>query len=521
MTYSDDQRHQNHQHQVRQQRSQSRFSRSSYDQGRADTSDYRSYRDGRSSTYDQYRTSNTHRGRAESRDGGGYTDQPLQHQYSRYESGPRYAQAAQRRSAPHVQTPQYSYGRRRRFSGKLKPILGIVAVALVLIIGIVVWTNRSIEIKVNGKATEVRARSTVDEVYESAGVKTTAGDFISVAGKTIEKGEGYRYLVKLAGEELDGTATDKYRAHEGDELTFEDGRDKTEEYETEVVDLIPELEVSGEAWGNITYVSQWGKAGKVEQRRGKTSGETAQGTVIEEAQNCVVSVHQISPDDGKKLICLTFDDGPAPSYTEKYLEILNQYGIKATFFNLGSEVEAYPELSKKIIEQGSEVMSHTYQHQQLSTLDATSLQSEFSNAFTDIKDAIGVSTTCFRPPYGDFTNDCWVNSGGLASVSVLWNLDSEDWRRAGVDSIVEKSTAGAFSGAIILMHDGGGNRDMDVEALPRIIEKLQAEGYEFVTVTDLMKSDSSIPEDIASGNATMPEDGVWASSLSGAEDSES
>ena len=101
---------------------------------------------------------------------------------------------------------------------------------------------------------------------------------------------------------------------------------------------------------------------------------------------------------------------------------------------------------------------------------------------------------------------------------MLWNQDSLDWKRPGADAIVQNSLKGITSGSIILMHDGGGNRDQDVEALPTIIETLQGEGYEFVTVTELMKSDSSIPEDIASGNATMPEGCVWPTEIKGDDD---
>ena len=112
--------------------------------------------------------------------------------------------------------------------------------------------------------------------------------------------------------------------------------------------------MNGEKWGNLSYVSRWPKAGKYEMRTGKQSGETARGDQIEDTQNAIVSIHQIKPDDdSKKLVALTFDDGPAEKYTEAYLDILNQYGIHATFFNLGSEIENYPDLSKKVVEQGT------------------------------------------------------------------------------------------------------------------------------------------------------------------------
>ena len=118
-----------------------------------------------------------------------------------------------------------------------------------------------------------------------------------------------------------------------------------------------------------------------------------------------------------------------------------------------------------------------------------------------------------RPPYGDLTPETWLASGGSFSASVIWNLDSEDWRLPGADAIVANCTNGAYPGAIVLMHDGGGNRDQDLEALPRILEALKAEGYRFVTLDKLMAMDSRIPADVATGNAVMPEGSVWPTEL--------
>lgn len=458
--------------------------------------------------------------------------------YSRYGAGTRYATAQRDRSRGRLGTGKAQTGLRlpsldvgggsrsqalgggSNLGGARNAIIGIVAAALVVIVAIVLWSNRKVAITVDGKDLQVKVGSTIDQVVSEAGVSTNPGNLISVSGNKLADGQGYPFVVKLAGNELDGDATASYHAADGDELTFEDGRDRTEDYDVQVVDEQPKLEMNGEKWGNLSYVSQWPKAGKYEMRTGKQSGETARGDQIEDTQNAIVSIHQIKPDDdSKKLVALTFDDGPAEKYTEAYLDILNQYGIHATFFNLGSEIENYPDLSKKVVEQGSEVMSHTYQHQQLSKLDASALQNEFSTAFAAIKDKVGVDTTGFRPPYGDFTEKAWLNSGGLASVSVLWNQDSLDWKRPGVDAIVANATKSVTSGSIILMHDGGGPRDQDVQALPQIIEKLQADGYQFVTVSELMQSDSSIPADIAAGTATMPDGSTWPTEIATSGDS--
>lgn len=406
--------------------------------------------------------------------------------------------------------------RRSAPSGARNVIVGIVAVAIVAIIGVLLWSNRKVEITLNGTATSIRVGSTCEQVIQTAELSPKAGNLVSVSGKRLEEGAGYAYTAKLGGNELSEDDAKNYRVSPGDDLDISDGGDRMEDYDVQVMTEDPQLEMGGDAWGNLSYVSQWPKAGSYEMRTGKQSGETARGDTIEETQNAVVSVHQISPDDdSKKLVALTFDDGPAEKYTDAYLDILDKYGIHATFFNLGQNVEEYPDLAKKICDRGSEVMSHTYQHQQLSLLDSEALQKEFSSTFSTIESTTGVKTTGFRPPYGDFTEKAWLNSGGLASVSVLWNQDSLDWKRPGVDAIVENSTKNVTSGSIILMHDGGGNRDQDVEALPQIIEKLQNEGYEFVTVSELMKSDSSIPADIANGDAAMPDGCVWPTKIKG------
>ena len=396
----------------------------------------------------------------------------------------------------------------------LSGIVGFVVVVALIGGGLFWWNTRSVTIKLNGSNTSVQVNSSLATIVKEKHVNTTSGNLISVGGNVLSKGDGYAYSATVNGGKIDSDKLADYKASDGDDLTIGDGDDKYEDYDVEVVEEQPKLEMGGDSWGNITYISQWPRVGKREVRHGKVSGETVDGDWIQQTQNCVVTIHQISPDDkSQKLIALTFDDGPAATYTEKYIEILNQYGIHATFFNLGENVQQYPELAKKIVESGNELMSHTHQHQQLTTLDASSLQSEFKNAFGLIESTTGVKTTSFRPPYGDFKESTWLKSGGLTSLSVLWNLDSEDWRRAGADSIVSKSTEGAFSGAIILMHDGGGERSQDVEALPRIIETLQAKGYKFVTVGELMKSDSSIPEDIANGYSTMPDDCTWPTEI--------
>ena len=125
----------------------------------------------------------------------------------------------------------------------------------------------------------------------------------------------------------------------------------------------------------------------------------------------------------------------------------------------------------------------------------------------------GLDTTSVRAPYGDLNIDVWLKSQGHMTLSVCWSHDSEDWTLPGADAIVSNCTSNMAPGSVILMHDAGGVREQGLEALPRIIEAWQNAGYRFVTVEELMASDSSIPEECCSNYRPMPEDAVWPTEL--------
>ena len=405
--------------------------------------------------------------------------------------------------------PRGKAHRPRRHGGRAT-VIAIAAVVALAAGGAWMWHNRSVQVTLDGETYQTKNGSTLEQIIEQKGLSPKAGNLVSINGNVIKQGEGSAFSAKVNGSDLSQDQISSYHAKSGDSIQVSDGADKVEDSTTTSEDAEPKLTMKGD-YGAVAYVSQWGKMGKKNVTTGKVSGETKE-TVTQEPQDVVITLHNVKPDNGKKLVALTFDDGPS-TYTEQYLKILAQYNAKATFFNLGSQIREYPKLSKAIVDAGCQVASHTDKHQELPALDAESLQQEFTNTFKSIKDADGVDTTIFRPPYGEFKESTWLKSGGLVSASIIWNLDSEDWRRPGVDAIVSNCTTGVTSGDIILMHDGGGNRDQDVEALPKILQTLTDQGYTFVTMNELMASDSSIPSDIASGNATMPEGSVWPTQM--------
>ncbi|MCH4054458.1 MAG: polysaccharide deacetylase family protein [Atopobiaceae bacterium] len=392
----------------------------------------------------------------------------------------------------------------RRNTQSVVIVLAIIA-ALVLG-GVFAWTHRSVTVSVDGTHRSYTIGTTVQQVFDEEKPGVTAGNLVSVNGNLITEGGGDPYSATVDGKAISPSKAKERGIKGGEDIAFSNGADKTEDYDETTVDVAPKLLMDGNA-GAVSYISQWGKAGKATVRTGKVSGETAQ-TVTTPAQDCVVTVKNITPADGRKLVALTFDDGPS-DYTERYLQILKEHGAVATFFCLGSKVEASPDLAKEIVDSGCQIASHSYSHPQLTSLDAAGVQSELSTSFADISNATSVQTTAFRPPYGAFNQETWLKTQGLATVSVIWNMDSRDWARPGADAIVSNSCDGIQPGYIILMHDGGGNRDQDLEALPQIIDRLKSEGYTFVTISDLLASDSSIPSEVASCDETMPSDAVW------------
>lgn len=355
--------------------------------------------------------------------------------------------------------------------------------------------------------------SSLQAIAKARHVSVKPGDYVSVAGDVLTEGEGKPFSAKVNGEDLTGDQMDSYKARPRDSIEFDDGADIMEDYDVQVQEQQPVLKMEGSA-GAVAYVEQWGQVGKVEQRTGKTSGKTAEGDTLQEKKDCVIRARNVHPADGQRLVALTFDDGPSDPYTEQYLSILQQYDAKATFFCLGENIEKYPELAKRITDAGMQLCSHTDTHQDLPSLSSSKLVEEINHTFGTIKDATGQETTTIRPPYGSFKEQTWLDSRGTISASITWNMDSRDWSLPGAEAIVSNATTGIQPGYIILMHDGGGDRSQDVEALPQIIKTLQDQGYKFVTVSELLASEGDIPSDVARGDAHMPEGAVWPDKIS-------
>lgn len=390
----------------------------------------------------------------------------------------------------------------------LKAVFIIVVVFFgVGLLGLAAWLNRSVTFTLNGDEETTRAGTPITSIMEEEHLSYTPGNLVSVSGNVLTQGEGNSFSLKLNGQDLPYDEAKDLRIYGEETIELGDGGNVMEPYDSIVQEQQPTLVMEGSG-GSVGYVSQWPSPGKIEMRTGKISGETAPGDTIEPLKNATITNKLVTPANGEKLVALTFDDGPS-EYTTQYLQILAQYNAHATFCELYGNIEAYPDASKAIIAAGNQIISHTKTHSELNSLTPADLQAELSDTFAKIQNTTGQKTTAVRPPYGTIDESIWLNSKGLMSISVLWTQDSRDWERPGVASIVSNALANIGPGSIILMHDGGGNRDQDLEALPQILQTLTAQGYKFVTLKDLLASDPSIPKEIASCDATMPNNLTW------------
>ena len=189
-----------------------------------------------------------------------------------------------------------------------------------------------------------------------------------------------------------------------------------------------------------------------------------------------------------KRIALTFDDGPHPRYTKEILGILKEYNVTATFFVIGVNAENYPNALKEIADSGCEIGNHTYSHANLKKMTLEKIKREVEKCQDVLIKSIGVRPNVFRPPEGMYPSDATEMMEELGYDIILWSIDTLDWAMNPsyrIERIVMSESKG---GDIILMHDYVSGGNTTCMALRRIIPSLLSEGYEFVTVSQLIKN---------------------------------
>lgn len=198
-------------------------------------------------------------------------------------------------------------------------------------------------------------------------------------------------------------------------------------------------------------------------------------------KNRLVPIYYV--DTPEKKVAISFDACWGADHTPKILEILKNNNIKTTFFLTGFWLEKYPDMVKKISQEGHEIGNHTYTHPHLNTLSEEGIRKEIEKTHHLIKEISGQDAALFRPPFGEYNNKVIKTVENCGYKVIQWSVDSLDWKEIGKDSIVKRVVDKMHNGAIVLFHNNG---EYTADALEEIINKLKEEGYKIVPISELI-----------------------------------
>jgi peptidoglycan/xylan/chitin deacetylase (PgdA/CDA1 family) len=194
---------------------------------------------------------------------------------------------------------------------------------------------------------------------------------------------------------------------------------------------------------------------------------------------------------GSRQLALTYDDGPNDPHTLRLLEVLARHDVKATFFMIGRFVTEKPEIAREVARAGHVIGNHTFNHPNLIFCSAALVRSELEQCRKILTDTVGRHSTLWRPPFGARLPHVLRVSRKLGLEPVMWTVSSNDWKIRAADGIERRVAERIRGGDIILMHDGshvrmGADRARTVEATDRLIPRFKDQGYEFMTVTEMI-----------------------------------
>ena len=194
---------------------------------------------------------------------------------------------------------------------------------------------------------------------------------------------------------------------------------------------------------------------------------------------------------GTRQLALTFDDGPNDPHTLRLLEVLARHNVKATFFLIGGYVKQRPDIALELVRAGHVVGNHTFSHPNLIFASAEQTTKELRDCENALTDAVGEHSRLFRPPFGGRRPGTFKIARALGLEPVMWNVTGWDWKGKPSEYVEKKVRQQIRGGDVILLHDGshaasGADRSQTVVATDRLIARYKSEGYEFVTVPQMM-----------------------------------
>ncbi|MBQ7096859.1 MAG: polysaccharide deacetylase family protein, partial [Clostridia bacterium] len=210
-------------------------------------------------------------------------------------------------------------------------------------------------------------------------------------------------------------------------------------------------------------------------------------TVSVSASKRDLPIYCVQKPETEKVVALSFDAAWGNEDTGRLIEIMDKYGVKTTFFVVGSWVDKYPESVKQLHDAGHEIMNHSNSHPHMTELSVEKMKEEVNKCDEKIKAITGVKPTLFRAPYGDYNNAVVGAMRETGHFTIQWDVDSLDWKNLSADEICKRVTQKVKSGSIVLFHNAALNTP---DALPPIIECLQKEGYKIVPVSEIIMKEN-------------------------------
>ena len=350
-----------------------------------------------------------------------------------------------------------------RFPGWAYLALLVAALAVAVPLGqhdaasMVVW--------VDGRPVTVKSSVRVGDALRAAHSPPRDGALLAVVSHRILEPDWMPAVIRV-----DGRAVSRHAplAPE-DDVQVRNGRDRVEPTGVRLVPIPPDQSalpaVERQVWSP-------GTKGVARQTYGLRSGEVASSTTLR-------APAPPSPVGGR-VVALTFDDGPDPTWTPQVLHVLAQAGVPATFCEIGWEIAAYPALTQAIHAQGDALCDHTQTHPDLSRLPAAQITAQLAGPAQLIQSVTGSPPAFARPPGGAMSPAVITVAHQSGLRLLLWSVDPSDYLRPASSTVVARVLGSVNPGGIILLHDGGGDRSHTVQALPIIINALRAQGYTFV-----------------------------------------
>ena len=376
------------------------------------------------------------------------------------------------------ETPDTSRPGRGRRVALIAGVAAAVAVGVAAVAIAVGFATRPIPVIVDGRRRLVAQGTTVSSLLASHALVVRNGNLVAVTTRRILRpGTGATGTVLVDSK----PATAGTQVHEDSVVESIVGTDLVETTRSTRLALAPGSHYSGH--GPYVVMSDPGRDGVSIVTRGALSGELVTTTVISTPKPGMIRRYGYT--GRAKVIALSFDDGPWPSSTQAVLAILAKYKIKATFFMIGEQVARNPDIARAVAKSGMPIGNHTQTHQGLSKLSGSRVAWQIDTDEAAIQHATGVRPVWLRPPGGTLSRTVYEQANKAHLRIMLWDVDPDDWKRPPAATIAARVLAGARPGAVVLMHDGGGDRSNTLAALPTIITKLLAAGYRFETLDQM------------------------------------